>query len=411
MIKSDNRNFKMDFLVEQHEGKIKLTRENKYESNVAEQFFMLSPDMLCVVGFDGRFKQISPAFERILGYSHDEMISKPFSDFVLHEDEGDSLAELNSIKTGNSSETFKNRYIAKDGNIVWMSWRTFAVPSEKLIYAVARNVTEEKKIEFQLKAQREKLTELVKHKNSGLRYGRLLQDAIFHDPETLNDIFSDSFVLYTPKDIVSGDFYWFKKNGNQAYVACADATGHGVPGAIISVMGVNKLQEIIGSKRKITPSRILNKLNTLTFNSFSNTRNGRKEVSDGMDISLFSVDLKTNKLQYSGANNSLFVIRAKELLELNATKSGIGTKPMQSYKNHNYQLEKGDMVYAFTDGYADQFGGEKSKKFMYKHFKSLLISISDKSAGEQKAILLETINAWMGNHEQVDDMCIVGVRI
>jgi PAS domain S-box-containing protein len=419
MLKSTRKNFKLNFLVENHNGKFKLIRQplatapvnEKFTTPMHEQFFNLSPDMLCIVGYDGCFKQISPAFKLILGFSKEEMIGKPFKDFIIQDDQERSSAELSSIKDGNSAEHFENRYLSKDGTVKWMAWRTVNVPAEKLIYAVARDITEQKKTELALKDQSEKLNELIKYKNSGLRYGRLLQDALFHDPETLKDIFTDSFIFHNPKDIVSGDFYWFKKNGNKAYIACADATGHGVPGAIISVMGVNKLQEIIASKRKITPSGILNKLNTLTHHAFSNARNGKKEGSDGMDISLFSVDLKTNKLQYAGANNSLFIVRNKELLELTATKSGIGAKALQSYKNNNYQLEKGDMVYAFTDGYADQFGGEKGKKFMYRHFKNLLISCSEKSAAEQKKIFSETIQTWMGDHEQVDDMCIVGVRI
>jgi PAS domain S-box-containing protein len=411
MIKSGNKKFRFDFFVEPHNGTFTLIKDHKIEQNIHEQFFNLSPDMLCVLGFDGCFKQISPAFEYTLGYTKSEMITKSFLHFVMWEDHKDSLTELKAIKEGNSSGNFENRFYAKDGTIKWISWRTVSVPSENLIYAVGRNITEQKKTELALKEQSEKLNELIRYKNSGLRYGKLLQDAIFHDPETLKDIFTDSFVFHKSKDIVSGDFYWFKKNRDKAYIACADATGHGVPGAIISVLGVNKLHEIIASKSLLSPSKILNKLNELTYLALSKAKQGKKKVNDGMDASVFSVDLKTNKLQYAGANNSLYIVRNNNLLELKADKAGIGAKDTHTYKNNSYQLKKGDMIYSFTDGYADQFGGEKGKKFMQKRFKDLLISISNKDANEQKEILSQTIQNWMGDHEQVDDMCVIGVRV
>jgi PAS domain S-box-containing protein len=411
MLKTDKRKFRWDFIVEPHMNGYKFIKEQFNEAKSHEKFFQLSPDMLCIVGFDGRFQHVSPGFERVLGYTKKEVTGRPFREFIIKDDEECSLAEMNAIKNGNPSLHFENRYRAKDGSIKWMAWRTLATEGEEHIYAVARDITAQKNAELELRARSEELNELIKHKNSGLRYGRLLQEAIFHDPETLNDIFTESFVFHKSKDIVSGDFYWFKKNGSKAYIACADATGHGVPGAIISVLGISQLHQIIGSKSLLTPSRILNKLNECVFRALSKTKQGRKKVTDGMDISVFSLDLKTKKLHYSGANNSLYIIRNGELLELKPNKCGIGTKRDTEYSNTSYQAEKGDMIYAFTDGFADQFGGEKGKKFMYKNFKNLLISISKMSGAEQKLILSEILKNWMGEHEQVDDICVVGVRI
>jgi PAS domain S-box-containing protein len=380
-------------------------------SDIHKKFFELSPDMLCVIGFDGRFKKVSPAFERILGYKQNEMVSRSYSEFIHPEDDQKIINELKNLNLGSPSIHFENRYISKNGIIVWLAWRYVTVAEEKLVYAIARDITDQKKIELEMREQSEKLAELIKHKNSGLRYGQLLQEAIFHDPETLNDIFPQAFIFHSPKDIVSGDFYWFEKVHNKAILVCADSTGHGVPGSILSVLGINKLHEIISSKRHTQPSKILYHFNDVVFKALSKKKQGKKKVHDGMDISLFSVDQSTRILEYAGANNSIYIVRKGKLIELEADNFGIGIEQKQIYANQIFQCEKDDMIYAFTDGYADQFGGEKGKKFMYKKFKALLIAISDKSAEIQKQIVTETIKTWMGTHEQIDDMCVVGVRI
>jgi PAS domain S-box-containing protein len=393
--------------TEFHRHLKKLLPESKDDEY--ERFFELSADMLCIAGFDGFFKNVNPSFERVLGYTTEELLSRPFMDFVIQEEFAGTANELLRINAGHSPSTFENRYRCKDGSIKWLSWRSFALHEEKVIYSVARDITEEKQTQFLLKQQTEFLKELITSKNDGLEYARLLQEALFHDPATLSLIFPDSFIYHSSKDILSGDFYWFERVGNKAFVSCADCTGHGVSGALLSVLGVNKLHEIVASL-EFPPSKILDKLNTVVCRALGKKYSAKK-MNDGMDIALFAVDLETRRLDFSGANNPLCIVRNGELIELKADKQGIGLLNNKPFTNTTYQLESGDMLYIFSDGYADQFGGEKGKKFTRRQFKNLLVSIADKNTDAQKENLHSALQQWMQGLEQTDDICVIGIRV
>ena len=191
--------------------------------------------------------------------------------------------------------------------------------------------------------------------------------------------------------------------------AAADCTGHGVPGAMISVVCHNALNRAVREFSLTDPADILDKVRNLVIETFEQSE---EEVYDGMDIALCTLDRKNQELKYSGANNSLYIVRANELIELKADKQPISqyfdAKP---FTLHNFKLEKGDTIYSFTDGFADQFGGEKGKKFKYKPFKELLLSIQHESMDDQFKILKKTFHDWRGDLEQIDDVCILGVRV
>lgn len=378
------------------------------ENKDLDRFFNLSPDMLCIVGFDCYFKKINPSFERILGYTEEELLSQTFMNFIVEEEIEATENELKSIQGGVSNH-FENRYKCKDGGIKWIAWRSVLVQEEQLIYAIARDITIEKNAELTVRNLAENLKEQVKETTDGLNYAALLQQAIFHDPTTVNRIFPESFIFHSAKDIISGDFYWFDKIGNKGFMACADCTGHGVPGAILSIMGINKLHEIIG-KSETTASKILDRLNTVMSTALAK-KSVEKQMYDGMDIALFAIDFDTKLLNYAGANNSLCIVRKGELIELEADKQGIGYLTNAPFTNHTYQLFEGDMIYVFSDGYSDQFGGINGKKFMRKNFKELLTRIAGESAIRQKELLNETLLAWRGSQEQTDDICVIGVRV
>lgn len=257
----------------------------------------------------------------------------------------------------------------------------------------------------------EKLEERLEDMNESLRYARLIQEALFHDPATLKEIFDESFIYYAPRDIIGGDFFWFEKVKNKAFVACADCTGHGIPGAMLSVLGISKLHETIGLLEISEPHEILDRLNKATYRALGKKK-GIKKMNDGMDIALYSIDLETNMLEYAGANNPLYIVRGDQLVEITADKQGIGTSDHpELYTKKVFQLKKGDTIYSFSDGYFDQFGGEKGKKFMIRKFKNLLMAMVGKNMKEQKKILDITIKQWMGEYDQVDDICIIGVRV
>jgi ligand-binding sensor domain-containing protein/serine phosphatase RsbU (regulator of sigma subunit) len=250
------------------------------------------------------------------------------------------------------------------------------------------------------------LAEKNKDITDSIRYAKRLQDAIL----PADKIYPNTFVLFKPKDIVSGDFYWIMEKNEKELIAAVDCTGHGVPGAFMSLIGHSSLNKIVYEHGITQPASILDMLNAEVYKTLHQRIDFGEEVRDGMDIALISFSKKEFKLEYAGAYNSLYHIRKGELTEIKASKFAIGHDPADGskYENHTVHLEKGDTVYIYSDGYADQFGGDDGKKFMSKKLKNLLISIQDKPMEEQKVILDENFEEWRGNFEQIDDVVLIG---
>jgi PAS domain S-box-containing protein len=380
------------------------------ENTDLTRFYEFSSDLFCISGFDGYLKKINPAFTQLLGYSEQELLSRPFLDFIMTEDLDKTMNCFRSVIEGVDLKYIENRYRSKNGNIKWLSWRFFVVQEELLIYSIARDVTEEKVAQMSIIEQTETLKELVLYKNEGLKYASFLQQAIFQDPEAIKNIFIESFIFHSPKDIIGGDFYWFEKIGKRIFLACGDCTGHGVPGAMLTVLGLSKLNSIITAPSS-RPGEILETLNYYMYNALGK-RSCNKRMKDGMDIALLSIDTDSLLLSYAGARIPLYIMRNGELIELEGDKVSIGeTMSTSPFGNKTLQLKKNDMIYTFSDGYADQFGGEKDKKFTKKRFKELLTSIAGKKTEEQKKLLKTTINDWMMGQDQTDDISVIGIRI
>lgn len=254
---------------------------------------------------------------------------------------------------------------------------------------------------------------LLEEKNNeitdSITYAKRIQAAILPSDEIFKTHLPNSFVLYKPKDIVAGDFYWMEKVNNEIFFAAADCTGHGVPGAMVSVVCSNALNHGLEKNTSINPGLLLDSTRDFVKNKFETDSNN---VKDGMDIALCALNFSTNQLQFSGANNPLYIIRENELIEIKGDKQHIGKHHKESkFTNHNINLKKNDCIYLFSDGYADQFGGPKGKKFMYKQFKNLLLKISNLPLNQQKEILDDTFENWRGDLEQIDDVCVIGVKI
>jgi serine phosphatase RsbU (regulator of sigma subunit)/Tfp pilus assembly protein PilF len=258
-------------------------------------------------------------------------------------------------------------------------------------------------------SQKETLEEKQKEIIDSISYAKHLQEAILPTEKSVKSYFPESFILYQPKDIVAGDFYWLENKNDLTFIAAADCTGHGVPGAMVSVVCSNALHRVVKELNVLDPGNILDKTRELVLETF--TRNN-KNINDGMDVSLACVNCKTGELLWSGANNPLWYIQNNSMVEITANKQPVGkTENMKTFTTHRIQLQKGDTFYLFTDGYADQFGGPKGKKFKYKSFKELLLQNANQDLESQKTHLEQTFNNWKGNLEQVDDVCIIGVRI
>jgi serine phosphatase RsbU (regulator of sigma subunit) len=246
-----------------------------------------------------------------------------------------------------------------------------------------------------------------------INYARKIQQAIIPTNAEVKNIFPESFVILMPKDIVSGDFYWITEREQHIFMAVADCTGHGVPGGFMSMLGTALLNEIINDKNILEPSDILDllKLKIVLALRQSDTTNENK---DGMDLALIRINKNTRELTFAGANNSLYLLRNNELIEFKGDKQPVGYSfhnTSDQFSQQHYQLKKEDLLYMFTDGYPDQFGGPLGKKFKYKAMEEALMKEHKKEMSEQRRNLIDLHNKWKGALEQVDDICIVGIRI
>jgi len=297
----------------------------------------------------------------------------------------------------------------------------------------------QKKIAIQQKEEVAIQKEIIEIKNKeivdSIHYAKRIQEALLQSEGHDTKHFPSHFILFKPKDIVSGDFYWALEKQEYLYVAAVDCTGHGVPGAFMSMLGIAYLNEINAGEDILSPATILDKLRNKIVENLSG-ENG--ENKDGMDMSLYKLNLKTNELEWSGSNNPLWIIAedfnnysdiitnrenntsvfkknetdTMGLVEIKADKQSIGyNEYAKPFTNNSIQLQKNDSIYIFTDGFADQFGGEKGKKFKYKSLKQLILDIENLSMEEQKNKMTEVFEKWRGPLEQIDDVCLIGLKV
>lgn len=246
---------------------------------------------------------------------------------------------------------------------------------------------------------------------ASLKYASFIQKAVLPDQKYMENVLKDYFVLHKPRDIVSGDFYYCSRKEDYIIAAAGDCTGHGVPGALMSIMGISFLNEILSSRGPVKASRILNLLRERVMRAL-HQRGHELENKDAMDMALCVFNPRTMELQYSGANNPLYHLRDRVLTEIRADSMPVGINAIEenSFTNHAMQLKPGDIVYIFSDGYPDQFGGPDNKKFKYGPLKELLVRVSSLPMNEQCEELDRVITEWKGDEPQVDDMLIFGIQ-
>jgi len=273
---------------------------------------------------------------------------------------------------------------------------------------------EKDKASREVEKQRQELA--IKNKNitDSIQYAKKIQEALLPSHDIIKKLLPDSFILFKPKDIVSGDFYWLTEKKNKVFVSAVDCTGHGVPGAFMSLIGFKILENIIKVQGVEKPSEILNILSMGIENTFHRDEEDYL-LKDGMDLAFCAYDREKKLLEYAGAFNPLYLIRDNKLIETKADRFSIGLKQMlneqNEFTNHSVSIKKGDMIYLFSDGYPDQFGGPNGKKFMYRRFRHLLLTIHKLPLQEQKDFLEKSIEDWKGEeYDQVDDILVIGIR-
>lgn len=273
-----------------------------------------------------------------------------------------------------------------------------------------------------IEEQKKLVDEKNKEITDSINYSKRLQQAILPSLKQIKECLPESFIYYLPKDIVAGDFYWVEKIDNSVFIAAADCTGHGVPGAMVSVVCSNAIKRAVKEFGLINTGEILDKVRELIIEFF---KDSESEIKDGMDISLLSLEFSANrllsgvegsdekfKIQWSGANNPLWYVQDGEMKQIKPDKQPVAYFPNpKPFTTHTLSVNKGTCFYLFTDGFPDQFGGPNGKKFKYKQLSDLIVSVSAKSMDEQKNVLSETFNVWKANYEQVDDVCILGIKV
>lgn len=267
-------------------------------------------------------------------------------------------------------------------------------------------------LEQKVEERTAELSDINKKITDSIFYAKRIQTAILPSDNELSILGKENFVLFKPMTIVSGDFYWLSDKDGKVLVSAADCTGHGVPGAFMSMIGNTLLNKIVNENNITSPNNILHQLREEIIESLNQAKDDNLS-KDGMDMTICAIDFKAKKLEFSGANNPLVIVRNGELIEYKGNKQPVGMLmgELQPFTNHVVEIESGDMIYLFSDGFQDQFGGEQGRKFMKKRFKALLTEISVKPAKEQHDILENTMTEWIKDTRQIDDILVMGIRV
>ncbi len=252
--------------------------------------------------------------------------------------------------------------------------------------------------------QKKELTESI-------RYASYIQKALLPSPVIFKKLLPDHFILFQPKDIVSGDFFWITRKKSDIIIAVADCTGHGVPGAFMSILGVTTLSEVVNRGCYSSAGSILNKLREGIMKALNQTGEDY-EQKDGIDMAICLLHTESNEIEYAGAFNPIYIVQNKQLLEIDGDKMpiGVAAEEERPFKTHRISLEPDNVIYLFTDGFVDQFGGSKGKKFKYQPFRNLILKIHELPMHKQKEELLKAFEKWKGDHQQLDDLLVVGFR-
>lgn len=382
-------------------------QNNNYESIIQQ-----SNDAMLVIDIaNGNICTANPKLSELLGYQHKQLLG--LTVFDLHPKEmlnrsSEIIADVWEKKGLIYSDI---PFVSSSGEILPVECSAKVIPYDghPAILIYVRDIRERLRMEKEIRDKNAIIEQKNKDITDSINYAKKIQQAILSDINEIKNHLPNSFILFKPKDIVSGDFYWFSHCDNVTFIAAADCTGHGVPGGFMSMIGNTFLNEVVNEKKIMRPDQILNELREKVIHGLRQ-KGDLLESKDGMDISLCAIN--GNQLLFAGANNPLWLIRENEIKEFAADKQPIGIYPNPSpFTLHTEQLQKGDALYLFSDGYPDQFGGPKTKKFGYRNFRELLISIQDKSMDEQKKIVDEIIEKWKGNLDQVDDILVIGIKI
>lgn len=370
--------------------------------------------LIVVLDKNGNIEYVSKSAQQLLGYSSQDLLGNAWWERTrFSKKEGEEVKQkiLASLsKHINNTQTFENELRTQMGGRKWIKWSVSSLNEEQLI-GIGYDITENKLSEKRLLETNKLLEEQNKDIKDSIYYAQRIQQSILQSEEQLKQFFEDSFLLYKPKDIVSGDYYWFYESEKYKYIAAVDCTGHGVPGAMMSMVANSIFKEVFLNRSITLPSEILNALDEELDKAIN--KNQDASFNDGMDVSLIRIDKLSKQLTFAGAFRSVLISRNDYVTELKGSRYPIGfySGVKKTFEDFQFQLEKNDNVYLFTDGFIDQFGGEKNKKLNKSNFKDLIKTISEMPSDEQEAFLEYAFNNWKQDLDQTDDVLVIGIRV
>ncbi|MEQ8624009.1 MAG: PAS domain S-box protein [Vicingaceae bacterium] len=449
-----------DFLIKDEINSSILSRSINYaiERKIAEkelrkseekyrELFERSKDAIYMSTVDGDFVDINTAGLSLFGYKKDDMANLKVKDLYHNKADRDHLKEVLAAK-GEVSD-YNIDLVKKDQVTVLkclLSTMVIKDEHQKIIgyQGIIKDISDKKKAEKALikslqdldqankellhlnatleEKVNERTIDLVKEKELGesqhkeilesIRYAKRIQASILPPMKKIKSSLPESFIYYEPKDVVSGDFYWYEEVNKKPLFAVVDCTGHGVPGAFMSIIGYTQLNEIISEQKISTPGVILKELDKRVKLALNQNNKEAKNSKDGMELGIMMVNYDQKKLEYSGAMRPLYMVKDGDLHIVKGNKFSIGGSSFRKkeFITTRINIEKGDCFYLFSDGYPDQFGGPRGKKFMTRHVGEMLQGIAHLPMAEQGRVVKKTIKDWMGNEEQVDDILITGIK-
>jgi PAS domain S-box-containing protein len=377
--------------------------------------------LIVVINNDGKIEYAGKSVKQMLGYSPEYVSGRNWWIFAgdTKKERRESLLFVNSLMKMNpeiSSFTFERKIISGSGSPRWIRWN-LSRNDEHTLIGIGYDITATKETEERLKESNELLRKKNEEITDSIEYAQRLQQSFLPDIRKLKNVFSDAFVLYQPKDLLSGDFYWYHQTEEKTFVFVIDCTGHGVPGALMSVLAHSIVKEVVLNKKIESPAEILHAIDEELFHSLQNHEN-EEMVKDGMDVAVAVFDFKKNKVSFSGAFRPMMMIRNGKLMEFPASRYPIGFYQdiRKDFEEFHSDIKTGDQFYLFTDGYADQFGGDPTinsgaKKLNKKRFSELLLTACDMEGEEQSSFLAYAHNNWKQQEEQTDDVLVLGVII
>lgn len=376
--------------------------------------------LIVVIKNDGKIEYAGNSVKQMLGYSPEFLSGRQWWIFAgdTKKERKESLLFVNSLMRDQpeiSSFTFERKIISYSGKPRWIRWNLSRNDEDSLI-GIGYDITAAKETEERLHKSNELLRKKNEEITDSIEYAQRLQQSFLPEIEKLKTVVSDAFVLYQPKDILSGDFYWYHQTDEKLFVFVIDCTGHGVPGALMSVLAHSIVKEVVLNKKLESPSEILHAIDRELFHSLQNHEK-EEMVKDGMDVAVAVFNFKKNTVSFSGAFRPMLRIREGKLSEFPASRYPIGFYQdiRKEFDEFHSEIKPGDQFYLFTDGYSDQFGGDPStgsgaKKLNKKRFSELLLTASEMNGDEKSSFLAYAHKNWKQEEEQTDDVLILGIK-